>query len=68
MPTIGNNVWIGINATIVGKINIGNDVLIAPNSYINCDVPDHSIVIGNPCKIIRKDDATEFYIENKVDY
>ena len=68
VPTIGNNVWIGINATIVGKINIGNDVLIAPNSYINCDVPDHSIVIGNPCKIIRKDDATEFYIENKVDY
>ena len=49
VPTIGNNVWIGINAIIVGKINIGNDVLIAPNSYVNTDVPSHSIVVGNPC-------------------
>ena len=51
---IGNNVWIGINSVIVGKIKVGNDVLIAPNCYINFDVPDHSIVIGNPGKIIRK--------------
>lgn len=63
-PTIGNNVWIGVNATIVGKINIGNDVLIAPNSYVNCDIPSHSIVMGNPCKIIARDNATESYIEN----
>lgn len=51
-PTIGSNVWIGPSASIVGKISIGNDVLIAPNSYVNIDVPDHSIVIGNPAKII----------------
>lgn len=48
-PCIGNNVWIGVNATIVGNVVIGNDVLIAPNTYINCDIPDHSIVFGNPC-------------------
>ena len=41
VPTIGNNVWIGINSTIVGNITIGDDVLIAPNSYVNCDVPSH---------------------------
>lgn len=46
-PVIGDNVWIGVNATIVGAIKIGNDVLIAPNTYVNCDVPDHSIVFGN---------------------
>ena len=63
-PTIGNQVWIGINSTIVGKITIGDDVLIAPNSYVNCDVPSHSVVIGNPCKIIPKDNATESYINN----
>lgn len=63
-PIIGNKVWIGVNSTIVGKIKIGNDVLIAPNSFVNCDIPDHSIVIGNPCKIIYKMDATEGYIEN----
>lgn len=61
-PTIGNQVYIGINATIVGKITIGDDVLVAPNSYVNCDVPSHSIVIGNPCKIIHRDNATEGYV------
>ena len=65
-PTIGNEVWIGINAAIVGKINIGNDVLIAPNSYVNCDVPSHSIVFGNPCVIKRKENATANYVNNKI--
>ena len=65
-PTIGNQVWIGINATIVGNITIGNDVLIAPNSYVNCNVPSHSVVIGNPCKIIPRENATEEYINNTV--
>ena len=61
-PTIGNKVWIGINATIVGKITIGDDVMIAPNSYVNCDIPSHSIVLGNPCIIKHKENATENYI------
>ena len=62
VPTIGNAVWVGINAVIVGNITIGNDVLIAPNSYVNCDVPSHSIVLGNPCRIIHKENATAQYI------
>ena len=65
-PIIGNCVWIGVNAAIVGKVNIGDDVLIAPNSYVNCDVPSHSVVFGNPCIIKHKDNATEGYINNKV--
>ena len=64
VPKIGNRVWIGVNATIVGKIVIGDDVLIAPNADVNCDVPSHSVVIGNPCEIHHKDNATEGYIEN----
>ena len=66
-PKIGNNVWIGINSTIVGAVRIGNDVLIAPNSYVNFDVPDHSVVIGNPATIIPRINATEAYIENKIE-
>lgn len=66
VPTIGDCVWIGVNATIVGNITIGDDVLIAPNSYVNCDVPSHSIVYGNPCIIKHQDNATEGYINNKV--
>ena len=64
VPTIGNNVWIGVNAVIVGNVLIGDDVLIAPNSYVNCDIPSHSVVFGNPCIIKHKDHATENYINN----
>lgn len=62
VPTIGDKVWIGTNAVVVGGITIGNDVLIAPNAYVNFDVPDHSIVIGNPGKIHFKENATQDYI------
>ena len=65
-PVIGNEVWIGINAAIVGKVTIGDDVLIAPNSYVNCDVPSHSIVFGNPCIIKHRENATEGYINRRV--
>jgi len=65
-PVIGDNVWIGINAVVVGSITIGKDVLIAPNSYVNCDVPSHSVVFGNPCVIKHKENATEGYINNII--
>jgi serine O-acetyltransferase len=51
---------------IVGKITIGNNVLIAPGAYVNVDVPDNSIVIGNPATIKSREDATAGYIQNKV--
>lgn len=50
----------------MGKVKIGNDVLIAPGAYVNFDVPDHSIVIGNPGKIISKQNATEGYIASPI--
>lgn len=63
-PTIGDYVWIGVNSIIVGNINIGTNVLIAPGAYVNVDVPDNSIALGNPCKIIYNENATDNYIEN----
>ena len=62
VPKIGNRVRIGANACIVGNVRIGNDVLIAPNAFVNVDIPDHSVVIGNPCVIHHKEDATKGYI------
>lgn len=62
-PVIGDCVWIGSNACVVGNITIGDDVLIAPLAFVNFDVPSHSIVIGNPAKIIHRDHATEGYIK-----
>ena len=61
-PTIGNCVSVGINATVVGNIRIGDDVMIAPGSFVNFDVPDHSIVIGNPGVIHHKEMATAGYV------
>lgn len=65
-PIIGDKVWIGNNTTIVGKITVGNNVLIAPNSFVNFNVPDNSIVIGNPGKIVYNENATSNYINNIV--
>ena len=65
-PVISDCCWIGTNAVIVGNVTIGSDVLIAPLTYVNFDVPDHSIVIGNPARIIPKENATADYICNCV--
>ena len=62
VPSFGDRVCIKTNSTIVGNIHIGNDVLIAPNTFVNFDVPDHSIVIGNPAMIHHKNNATEGHI------
>ena len=65
-PKFDGNCWIGANSVIVGNINIGEDVMIAPLTFVNFDVPPHSIVIGNPAKIIHKENATDKYVENRV--
>lgn len=65
-PVISDNCWIGTNAVIVGNVKIGSDVMIAPLAYVNFDVPDHSIVIGNPGRIIPKENATADYVCNRV--
>lgn len=51
-PIIGNRVLIGANSVIVGNINIGDDVLIAPLTFVNFDVPDNAVVLGNPAKVV----------------
>ncbi len=51
---------------IVGNVKIGDDVLIAPLTFVNFDVPPHSIVIGNPAKIIPRENATKGYINHTV--
>ena len=64
-PIIGDRVWIGANSVVVGKISIGNDVLIAPLSYVNFDVPDNAVVSGNPAQIVSYN-SSAVYIKNIV--
>lgn len=63
-PTLGDRVWIGTGAVIVGELTIGSNVLIAPNSYVISNVPDNSLVFGNPSRIMLKENPTEFYIDD----
>lgn len=52
--TIGNDVWIGYNATIMAGVSIGDGAIIATNSTVIKDVAPYSIVGGNPAKEIKK--------------
>lgn len=53
LPTIGNNVTIGANALVIGNIKIGNNVVIGAGSVVVKDVPDNTVVAGNPARIIK---------------
>lgn len=57
---IGNDVWIGYNATIMPGVKIGSGAIIASKSVVTNDVPAYAVVGGNPAKIIKKrfDDKT----------
>ena len=50
---IGNDVWIGYNATIMAGVTIGDGAIIATNATVVKDVPPYSIVGGNPAQIIK---------------
>ncbi|WP_425440669.1 hypothetical protein [Pontibacter mucosus] len=63
---MGDNVWIGTGSVIVGNVRIGSNVLIAPNAFVNVDVPDNSLVVGNPCKILEKEAPCEGYINSTL--
>ena len=55
--SIGNNVWIGANSTILPEVKIGNNVIIGANSTVTKDIPSNSVAVGNPCKVIKKKEA-----------
>lgn len=64
-PSLGNRVWVGANAVIVGNIHISDDALIAPLTYVNMDVPAKAVVMGNPGKIVSYE-GSEGYVNHQV--
>jgi serine O-acetyltransferase len=67
-PIIGDNVYLGPGCMIIGGIKIANGVLIAPNAYVNIDIPKGALVIGNPGKVIPRERASHHYIYNSLIY
>jgi maltose O-acetyltransferase len=51
---IGNNVWIGGGAIVLGGVTIGDNVVVGAGSVVARDVPANSLVVGNPARVIRQ--------------
>ena len=60
---IGCRTFIGARAVILPGVNIGNDVIIGAGSVVTNDVPDNSVVAGNPARLIRF--TSEYLIEHR---
>ncbi len=52
-PRVGNRVEIGAGAKLLGRITIGNNVIIGANAVVIRDVPDNAVVAGVPAKVVR---------------
>lgn len=52
--TIGNGCWIGGGVIIIPGVNIGNGSVIGAGSVVTKDIPENSVAVGNPCRVIRK--------------
>ncbi|RCH54619.1 serine acetyltransferase [Mucilaginibacter hurinus] len=53
-PRIGSNVDIGANACIIGDVTIGNNVIIGAGAVVVKDIPENSIAVGNPARVLER--------------
>jgi maltose O-acetyltransferase len=52
--TIGNNVWITSNVTILAGVTIGDNTIIGAGSVVTKDIPSGVFAAGNPCKVVKQ--------------
>lgn len=52
--TVGNDVWIGANVTVLPGVSIGDGCVIGAGSVVTKDIPARSLAVGNPCRVVRK--------------
>ena len=56
-PVIGDNVYIASNATVIGHVHIGNNVIIGAGAVVTADVPDNCVCVGNPAHLLKKNET-----------
>ena len=52
--TVGDNCWFGGNVTVLPGVTIGDNCVIGANSLVTKDIPDNSLVVGSPAKVVRQ--------------
>lgn len=57
--TIGDNVWIGANVTILPGVTIGSSSVIAAGSLVTRDIPSRCLAVGTPCQVIKRFEENE---------
>lgn len=57
--TVGNDVWIGAHVCVLPGVSIGNNCVIGAGSVVCKDIPDNSVAVGNPCRVIRQITAND---------
>ena len=53
VPTLGDNVYVGAGAKILGEVRVGSNVSIGANSVVLTDIPDNAVAVGIPAKVVR---------------
>lgn len=61
-PKIGDNVYIGAGAKIIGNVRIGNNCRIGANAVVYMDMPDNSVAVSSPTRIIQKENLDNRFI------
>ena len=51
--TIGNDVWIGTNAIILGGVKVGQGAIIGAGAVVAKDIPSYAVVVGNPARVVK---------------
>lgn len=51
---IGNDVWLGMDVTVMPGVNIGDGAIVGSKSVVASDIPPYSVAVGNPAKIIKQ--------------
>ena len=58
-PNIGDNVYIGAGAKIIGAVKVGNNIRVGANVCVAVNIPENATVISAPCRIIHHEKARE---------
>ena len=64
--SIGENVWLGANVTVLPGVSIGKNSVIGAGSVVTKDIPENVIAVGNPCRVLREITEADRLAGNRI--